>query len=143
MKRRALLLAGASVLILAGLSAPLVIRTPPGAEFPSFPAEDRRLLAEKIHNYPLPGRLSYSSYFYLRLREPWATALPKIERDLAAQGFRRRYANAHMGSWTRSETSVLAVGDYANGRMDPPTSVSVSRRATVPEALAAWFRQLR
>ena len=138
MKRRTVLLAGVGVLIVAGLVAPMTIRTPPGADFPSFPAEDRRTFAEKIQCHPLPGTLKYSAYFVLPLREPLASAVPKLDRDLKAQGFRGRYVTPQMASWEKPGVNVLAVSHDGSRPY-----VSVTRRATLPESLAAWLRQRR
>ena len=123
--------------VLAALSlAALVAWRPAEPGLPSFPNAEVRRWTVREQGYSDGGPSVPGAICGARIWEPWDTALPKLNRDLTMQGFRKTSESPRFVIWKRADAYAMADAHWERGRPLVLTGVGVYRRASPSEVLA-------
>ncbi len=130
---------GGTILIAVALIG-LAAQRPAVPRLPSFPSVDVHPWIVHEQGYSDGGPSVTGAISGARIWEPWRTALPKLDRDLTAQGFRKTSEGSSYVVWKRADAFAMADSHWEKGRPLVLTGFHLNRRATVLETLSMKVR---
>lgn len=107
--------------------------------FRSFPQKERWTYSATARTYSGGGLAEYGVRSGLVTREEWSVAVPKIERDLVAAGFRRTRSLPGLLRWEKPGATAFAMRPGMPYK-DDLVRVSVTARPTLVGATRSWVR---